>query len=94
MVVLRQAVDPTDVLLVHAPYPGRLKFQGTPSSLFAAVGPFVLANPDLEGGTYTFTDTAYWREGGSLQSSGTSFTDIKFPIFPWPMFLPAIFGEQ
>lgn len=48
MVVLRQAMDPTDVLLVHAPYPGRLKFQGIPNSLFAAVGPFVLANPDCQ----------------------------------------------
>ena len=46
MVVLRQAVDPTEVLLVHAPYPGRLKFQGVPSSLFAAISPFVLSNPD------------------------------------------------
>ena len=48
MVVLQQAVDPTEVLLVHAPYPGRLKFQGSPSSLFSAVGPFVLANPDVQ----------------------------------------------
>lgn len=45
MVVLREAVDPPEVLLVHAPYPGRLKFQGVPSSLFAAAGPFVVANP-------------------------------------------------
>lgn len=45
MLILRQAVDPTEVLLVHAPYPGRLKFQGVPSSLFAAAGPFIANNP-------------------------------------------------
>lgn len=45
MVILPQAEHPPEVLLVHAPYPGRLKFQGVPSSLFAAAGPFVVANP-------------------------------------------------
>lgn len=44
MVVLREATTATELLLVHAPYPGRLKFQGIPSSLFAAIGPFVRAN--------------------------------------------------
>jgi len=48
MVILRQAVDPTEVLLIHSPYPGRLKFQGVPSSLFAAIEPFVVANPDRQ----------------------------------------------
>ena len=46
MVVLRQTTDPSEVVLVHSPYPGRLKFQGIPSSLFAAIGPFVVANPE------------------------------------------------
>ena len=38
--------DHTTVLLVHAPFPGRLKFDGEPSSLLYAVSPFVhgLAN--------------------------------------------------
>ena len=48
MITLRQAVDPTEVLLIHAPYPGRLKFQGVPSSLFAAIGPFAIENPDRQ----------------------------------------------
>lgn len=34
----------TEVLLVHAPYPGRLMFSGVPSSLLAAIGPFVERN--------------------------------------------------
>ena len=45
MIILAHAERPPEVLLVHAPYPGRLKFQGVPSSLFAAAGPFVVANP-------------------------------------------------
>ena len=48
MVVLRETAAPTEVVLVHAPYPGRLKFQGVPSSLFAAIGPFVAANGDRD----------------------------------------------
>ncbi len=32
--------------MVHAPYPGKLKFQGVPSSMFAAAGPFVVGNPE------------------------------------------------
>lgn len=48
MAVLRETAAPTEVLLVHAPYPGRLKFQGVPSSLFAAIGPFVAANGDRD----------------------------------------------
>ena len=40
MQILSESTGPTEVLLVHAPYPGRLKFQGIPCSLFAAVGPF------------------------------------------------------
>ncbi len=46
MAVLRQAVDPPEVLLAHSPYPGRLKFLGVPSRLFAAAVRFVVANPD------------------------------------------------
>lgn len=38
---LANPASPTPILLVHAPYPGTLKFEGVPSSLFAAVGPFV-----------------------------------------------------
>lgn len=34
------ASDRTSVLLVHSPYPGRLKFDGLPSSLLHAIGPF------------------------------------------------------
>ena len=45
MIILPHAEQPPEVLLIHAPYPGRLKFQGVPSSLFAAAGPFVVANP-------------------------------------------------
>lgn len=33
-----------EVLLVHAPFPGVLKFRGLPSSLLAAIGPFVARN--------------------------------------------------
>lgn len=44
MVILREAQDPAEVLLIHAPYPGRLKFQGVPSSMLAAIGPFTQAN--------------------------------------------------
>src|SRR5262245_60480359 len=38
-VILRRAGPTTRVLLVHAPYPGRLKFDGQPTSLLYAVGP-------------------------------------------------------
>lgn len=44
MHVLRENAGPSEVLLVHAPYPGKLKFPGVPSSLFSAIGPFVSAN--------------------------------------------------
>lgn len=41
MVPLVEAASPkTEVLLLHAPYPGRLKFDGVPSSLLHAVAPF------------------------------------------------------
>ncbi|MCA8952057.1 MAG: radical SAM protein [Planctomycetes bacterium] len=48
MDVFRQAVTPPEVLFVHAPYPGRLKFRAVPSSMFAAAGPFVVANRDRQ----------------------------------------------
>lgn len=35
-----EASEETTVLLVHAPYPGRLKFGGLPSSLLHAIAPF------------------------------------------------------
>ena len=35
-----EAGEDTRVLLVHAPYPGRLKFDGLPSSLLHAIAPF------------------------------------------------------
>lgn len=41
---MQEARGPSEILLVHAPYPGRLKFQGIPSSMLAAIGPFVRAN--------------------------------------------------
>lgn len=44
MHVLRESTGPSEVLLVHAPYPGALKFSGVPSSLFSAIGPFVAAH--------------------------------------------------
>lgn len=34
------ATAQTSVLLIHSPYPGRLKFDGLPSSLLHAIGPF------------------------------------------------------
>lgn len=39
--ILREATEETRVLLVHAPYPGRLKFDGQPTSLLCAAGPLV-----------------------------------------------------
>ncbi len=40
-VVVEQASSKTTVLLVHVPYPGRLKFDGVPSSLLHAFAPFL-----------------------------------------------------
>lgn len=40
VLVIPDASASTEVLLVHAPYPGRLKFDGVPSSLLHAVAPF------------------------------------------------------
>jgi len=40
--LIQEADAGTSVLLVHAPYPGRLKFDGEPSSLLHAVTPAVL----------------------------------------------------
>lgn len=40
---IRQADETTTVLLVHAPYPGRLKFDGEPSSLLYAATPMAVA---------------------------------------------------
>ena len=37
---------------------------------------YIRADPDLGAGTYTFSNSAYWREGGGLQSSGTTYTYI------------------
>lgn len=39
--VVHEPGPDTRVLLVHAPYPGRLKFEGQPSSLLTAAGPLV-----------------------------------------------------
>jgi radical SAM superfamily enzyme YgiQ (UPF0313 family) len=39
--VIREASASTRVLLLHAPYPGRLKFDGQPTSLLCAAGPLV-----------------------------------------------------
>src|SRR5262249_29216250 len=39
--VVRRAFSGTRVLLVHAPYPGRLKFDGQPTSLLSAAGSLV-----------------------------------------------------
>lgn len=41
MHTVRAADSSTVVLLVHAPYPGHLKFRGVPSSMLAAAAPFV-----------------------------------------------------
>jgi radical SAM superfamily enzyme YgiQ (UPF0313 family) len=41
ILVVRRAGPGTRVLLVHAPYPGRLKFDGQPTSLLCAAGPLV-----------------------------------------------------
>lgn len=43
MHVVAEAGPSTAVLLVHAPYPGDLKFRGVPSSMLAAAAPFVRA---------------------------------------------------
>ena len=40
---IHHASETTTVLLVHAPYPGRLKFDGEPSSLLHAATPLVNA---------------------------------------------------
>lgn len=40
MRILTQAGLSTTVLLVHAPYPGDMKFRGVPSSMLAAIAPF------------------------------------------------------
>ena len=45
---LQRATEDTEVLLVHAPYPGDLKFRGVPSSLLAAAAPFVDSSAALE----------------------------------------------
>lgn len=39
-VTVPAASSATEVLLLHAPYPGTLKFEGSPSSLLAAAAPF------------------------------------------------------
>lgn len=39
MLIIEDPTDATEVLLVHAPYPGRLKFDGAPSSLLSAFTP-------------------------------------------------------
>ena len=72
MVVLRKTGAPTEVVLVHSPYPGRLKFQGIPSSLFAAIGPFVRAHG---GRSVSYMDPhgpseAFYRELRSVLASG------------------------
>jgi hypothetical protein len=36
-----EAAERTEVLFIHAPYPGRLRFAGVPGSLLAAATPFV-----------------------------------------------------
>lgn len=47
---IHQASEATTVLLVHAPYPGRLKFDGEPSSLLHAATPLVNALEASAGG--------------------------------------------
>ncbi|MCF8055149.1 MAG: S8 family serine peptidase [Desulfocapsa sp.] len=56
---------------------------------------YIRADTDIADGNYTFSNAAYWREGGSLQTSGVGYTEILVPTpppyyFPWPMFMPAI----
>jgi hypothetical protein len=46
---------------------------------------YIRADTDVEGGTYTFSDTAYWQDGGILHSSGTSYTDIVVPYIYLPI---------
>jgi subtilisin family serine protease len=41
---------------------------------------YIRADPDISGGTYTFSNATYWQEGGVLQSSGTNYTDIIVPV--------------
>ena len=72
MVVLREARGPSEVLLIHAPYPGRLKFQGVPSSILSAIGPFVAANGAEE---VAYLDPrgpnrAFYRQVSRLLQSG------------------------
>ncbi|MCP4539796.1 MAG: S8 family serine peptidase [Chloroflexi bacterium] len=41
---------------------------------------YIQADSSIVGETYTFTDRAYWREGGSLGSSDLGETDIIVPL--------------
>ncbi|MBN2390039.1 MAG: S8 family serine peptidase [Anaerolineae bacterium] len=50
---------------------------------------YIRANSDITGGTYTFSNAAYWQEGGVLQSSGIGYTDILIPIVFLPLVLKA-----
>jgi radical SAM superfamily enzyme YgiQ (UPF0313 family) len=40
MIILPAASEQTKILLVHSPYPGSLKFSGSPTSLLYAISPF------------------------------------------------------
>lgn len=71
-----EADEHTAVLLVHAPYPGRLKFEGLPSSLLHAIGPFAAsgAAEDL-GAPLGFLDPgtpspAFYARLGELAAGG------------------------
>ena len=48
---------------------------------------YIRANPDISGGTYSFWNNAYWREGGNLYGTDTGYTYITVPKIYLPLIL-------
>jgi len=46
---------------------------------------YIRADTDIGGGTYSFSNAAYWRVGGSLSGSGVSYTQIVVPMIYLPI---------